>query len=197
MACGAHPSRLRAFASVFLFLCASARNRLPTLAKEIPQQRRRLRLAHPGIDLGPVERLGVLEHPRTVLDRAALGIGRGVIQPGDARVDNRARAHGARLERDPQLAAFQPLVTKRQGGGANRRDLGMRGRIVRPARRVAAFADHNAILDHHRADRHHARGGGRPREIERARHRVGERPVSHRRGVSRAPARAQTRPQTP
>ena len=57
-------------------------------------------------------RLG--EDPRAVIDRAALGIGRGVVEPGDARVDDRARAHRAGFERDPQLAPVEPLAADKK-----------------------------------------------------------------------------------
>src|SRR6187551_1717691 len=74
---------------------------LAPLCKEVPQQAGRFLLAHPRIDLRPVQRLLLLEYARTMLDRAALGVGRGVIEPRDPRMGDRPGAHRAGFERDP------------------------------------------------------------------------------------------------
>ena len=46
-----------------------------------------------------------------------------------------------------------------------------------PARSIAALADHRAILDHDRADRHFAVRRRLARQGKRALHRFGERPL--------------------
>src|SRR5690606_14148407 len=70
---------------------------LAPVLEESAQQRRRRLLADAGIDLWPMQALRLIENPRAVLDRAALGIGRAVIEPRDAGVHDGARAHRARL----------------------------------------------------------------------------------------------------
>ena len=117
-----------------------------------------------------MQALVVREHAGTVFDRAALGIGRGVIEPGDAGMGDRARTHCARLKCDPQLAAVEAFVAQNVRGGANRQDLGVRGRIVSPSRGVVRGGDHRAVPDHHRADRHFACHSGGVRLIERGAH---------------------------
>src|SRR5690606_18538117 len=48
---------------------------LAAASEELAQQRRGRLLADSRIDLGPMQALRLLEHPRAVLDRTALGIG--------------------------------------------------------------------------------------------------------------------------
>ena len=159
------------------------RDFMPARGEEFAQQRRRRFLADSGVDLGPMQALRLLEHTRPLLDRAALGIGRAVVEPGDPSMPDRSGAHRAWLERDPQLAAVEPLVAEPFGGAAQGEDLGMGGRVGEPARRVVRLADHRAVLDHDRADRHFARRRCGPRQLERARHRFGKRPAGHSRGA--------------
>ena len=153
--------------------------------KKRAQQPDRLSLAHPRINLGPVQALVLRKHPRTVIDRAAFGIGRGIIEPGDAGVGNRAGTHRAWLQRDPQLAAIEAFVTQRLSRRANREDFGMCGWIAQLARGVMRGGDYRAVLDHHRADGHLARNCGSVRLIERGAHREGQGPVCHRPALAR------------
>src|SRR3546814_15149906 len=74
----------------------------------------------------------------------------------DAGVGDRARAHRAGLQRHIEVAAVEALVAELRGGGANRDDFGVRGRIVRFARAVVAFGDGLSVLDYDRAARHPA-----------------------------------------
>src|SRR3990167_3592709 len=78
------------------------------LPEELAQQLCRLGLAHTRIDFGPVQALHLFEHARAMFDRAALGIGRGVIETGNACMADRARAHRTGFERDVEIAFAQP-----------------------------------------------------------------------------------------
>ena len=80
------------------------------LAEKLPQQSRRLALADRGIDLRRVMAGRRRKEPHAGLDRAALGVGRAVIEPPDPRQRDRARAHRARLQRDIEVAIDQPLA---------------------------------------------------------------------------------------
>src|SRR5438270_6359900 len=59
------------------------------------------------------------------LDRAALRIGRAVIQPPDPRKRDRARAHRAGFESYVEVAIGQPLGADGLGGLPDRQYLGM------------------------------------------------------------------------
>src|SRR5689334_2950904 len=66
----------------------------PPRGEERAQQRRRLGLADPAENLGPMVAGRGGEELDAVLDCAALGIGRTEIKPADARERDRAGAHG-------------------------------------------------------------------------------------------------------
>src|SRR5581483_11620021 len=100
---------------------------LPPFPEKLPQQRRRRALAHPRIDLRRVVAGRAAEEPHAALDRAALGVGRSVIEPADARERDRASAHGAGLERDIEVAIGEPLAAELLCRLADRQHLGMRG----------------------------------------------------------------------
>ena len=104
--------------------------------EEIPEQRRRLALANPGIDVGPMVHRRLAKQYRAMLDRTPLGIGGTIIEPRDTGMGDCPGAHRARLKRDPQVAVFEPLSTKMCRGGTQREDFGMGGGIVQRARRV-------------------------------------------------------------
>ena len=105
---------------------------------------------------------GLGEDARAVLDAAALGIGRAVIEAADAGEGNGLRAHGAGLQRDIKIAARQPFRPERVGGLADHQHFGMGRGVGRLARAVARHRDHppSCALDQHGAHRHlTARGG--------------------------------------
>jgi len=87
---------------------------------------------------------------------AGLGIAAGEGERGDARLDHRPHAHGARLERDVDLGADQPVGAEPPRGTAQHQDLGMSRRIVGADRLVAGACQHFAAGDDHGADRHFA-----------------------------------------
>ena len=71
------------------------------------------------------------EEARAVLDRAALRVGRGVIEPAQPRVADRAGAHRAGLERHVEIAVGQPLRRRAWRRPARSDDhFGMGGRVA-------------------------------------------------------------------
>ena len=84
------------------------------------------------------------EEAHAVVDRAALGVGRAVIEPADARERDRRRAHRAGLERDMQVAVGEPLgaelAVRRRGSRAFRHARSDRGRssVRLPAAAITA-----------------------------------------------------------
>ena len=59
-------------------------NASPPRGEKVAQQRRRLLPGHAAIDVRPVVARGRGEEPHAALDRAALWIGRPIIEPSDA-----------------------------------------------------------------------------------------------------------------
>ena len=85
-------------------------------------------------------------------------------------MDDCAGTHDTGLERDIQIAAWQPVVAEALCRVAQGDDLGMGGRIVARDRRIEAASYDLAVLDHHGADRHLADGPAFSRQIERGLH---------------------------
>ncbi len=73
---------------------------------------------------------GLREKTRTVLHCAAFRIPGAEVKPADARERDRARAHGAGLQRHVQVAAHKPLRTNGLRSGANRQHLGVGGGVA-------------------------------------------------------------------
>src|SRR5262245_11131413 len=76
---------------------------------------------------------------------------------GDARVDQRARAHGARLERHVNFRAFQAPVLERLGGLGDGDHLGVGRRVVEGLDLVVGPAEDMAFMDDDGADGDFAR----------------------------------------
>ena len=93
--------------------------RSPPLPEEPAQHVRRFILADAGVDFGSVEALLLLEHPRAVFHRAALGVAGGIMQPRNAGMRNRPSAHRTWLQRHPQLAIGQAFVALTPRGVCN------------------------------------------------------------------------------
>src|SRR5690606_3354429 len=113
--------------------------------EESAEERGGPRLADPAIDLGAMVAGGLAEETHARFHRAALRVGGAVIEPADAREGNRRRAHGAGLERDIEVAAFEPLRAERAGGLAQRQELRMRGRIAVGERPVAGAGEDRTV----------------------------------------------------
>ncbi len=98
---------------------------------------------------------------RAVFHRPAFLILGGEIEPAQPGEGNRPGAHGAGLERHIKVAAGQSLVAHKPGGGADRQDFGVGGRVVVFHRAIAGGGDDFSVPDDAGADRRlAARGGG-------------------------------------
>src|SRR3990167_1354111 len=149
------------------------------LSEEFAQHLCRLRLADPGIDLGAVEALVLREYARSMLYCTALGIGRGVIEPGNARMADRARAHRAGFERDIEVAFAQAFVTQYFRGHTQCAHLGMAGGVRRFARAIGGNRHHFLTAHYRRANRHLAKTGSLTRGIECQLHCLWDWPAGH------------------
>ena len=118
-----------------------------------------------------MQALGLHEKARPLLDRATLGVCRPIIEPRDPRVGNRARTHGAGLQRHPQVASRQTKVMKARRSGAHRNHFRMGGRVAIAATAILPLANDDAVACHHRADRHLVRRLRRARQFKGAAHR--------------------------
>ena len=108
----------------------SARERTPSRARRIrPRERPRpLRAGGSGAGCGPGRRAN---------GRARLRIRDPIHQAVDARVDERARAHGTRLQRGVDGGPGQPPTAQRSGCLLQRQDLGVGGGIATARERCA------------------------------------------------------------
>ena len=103
-------------------------------------------------------------------ERAALGIGRTVYAPVDARVDHETRTHETGLERDVDGAATQAPPSKRARRLHHGEELGVRRGVFVQLTSIVGPSDDRALVHHDRADRHLADLGGRTRLGERLAH---------------------------
>ena len=94
-------------------------------------------LADAAIDFRPMMACRLMKETRPVLYRSHLWIGGAEIKAADPREGGRGGTHGARLERDVQIAADQPLGAKCHGSFTDHQQLGMSGRILKFDRTVA------------------------------------------------------------
>lgn len=121
----------------------------------------------------------MFEHSRTMLHRAPLGIGGGIIKPRNPCVRNRPCTHRARFQRDKKIAGLQPFCPQDPRCFANHCDLRMSGWVVPGPGQVMSAGDHCAIVHDHRPHRHFTRSRSGPRLIERSVHRIGQGPAFH------------------
>ena len=110
-------------------------------------------------------------------ERASFWFHRTVHNLPDARVDEGAHAHQARLERDVYVRGGQTVIADNPRGLAEHQHLRMCGRIARRYWLVETARDDRVVNDEHGADRHLAGREREPRLLERSVH---ERFVRHR-----------------
>ena len=106
-------------------------------------------LADAAIDLRRVMAGRLREEARAMLDGAALWVWRTEIEPAKPREGDGRGAHGARLERDVEIAIDEPLAAEPGASLADGEELGMGGRIAKLKRAVAGFGQHLAGRAHH------------------------------------------------
>lgn len=95
----------------------------------------------------------VIEAPQ----RAALGVRRSIDAPVYARVDHKARAHKARLQRHVNRAARQAPAAQHARSFHHGRKLRMGRRILIAFAQVVGAGDNLAVVNHHGANGHLAR----------------------------------------
>src|SRR5580700_587508 len=105
-------------------------NASAAFAEKLLEQRAGFRLRQPAINLRPVMAGRRGEKLPAVVDRAALRIGGAIIKPADTGEGDRARAHGAGLERDVEVAGVEPFRAERGRSRPDRDDLGMSRRVA-------------------------------------------------------------------
>ena len=84
-------------------------------------------------------RLG--EEFRPMVDRAALGVGRAVDQPGDAGMGDGAGAHGARFQCGIEPEIRQSIIADGRPRGAQSPDFGVGTRIVKADRGILSYGN--------------------------------------------------------
>ena len=139
----------------------------PRLTTDSPFSRRRRKKGlqhfratpcqHASSNLHSVVQAGMIQHLHHRTDGARLRVISAVNQAFEPGVNQRAGAHGARLNCSKQLAAFQAMVAEGGTGFAQRDDLGVRSGIAIGEVAVAAAADDLAVAHHHRAHRNFSR----------------------------------------
>ena len=101
----------------------------PPLEK-IAQQRTALGRQHAAEYIDAMIHTGELEHIQQTACPARLGVESAEHHAAYARVHQCRRAHHARLERDIQRGVVEPVAAEGAAPGAQRLDLGVRGRIA-------------------------------------------------------------------
>src|SRR5262249_44893662 len=105
-------------------------------------------------------------------DRARLRLRGTKDERPNARMDERAHTHQARLDGDAQERAGETVVADRLRGRADGDDLGVSGWITRRDRLIEPPADNRAVDRHHGADRDFTRIARAARFIERRGHQL-------------------------
>ncbi len=108
-----------------------------------------------------------------MVNAAAFGVGRGIINAGEACMGDGPRAHRARLQRHPKVASLEPLIPQNPRGSADCLYFGMCGWILGGTHPIGCCGNFNAIFGDDGTHRHFARIGGGLREFERAVHKGG------------------------
>jgi hypothetical protein len=92
--------------------------------------------------------------PEASVDRAGAFVCRPVNQTPDARLDQSARAHGARLNRRVNINARQPVVAELTGGFAKRDDFSVSSWVAVGSGAISRYGDELVLTDNTSADRH-------------------------------------------
>ena len=104
--------------------------------------------------------------------RAGLRVVRAEEHAADARVDDGAGAHGARLKRHIEVAVNQPFRSDLASRFAQRKNFGMGGGIKIAQSAVAGGCEHDTVFHDDGPHRHLAQSASVMRGIERKRHRL-------------------------
>src|SRR5215475_7459406 len=94
--------------------------KLPAAPEEVLEQRGGFEFSYPTIDLRSVMAGRSREEANAALDRAALGIGRAIVEAPDSGKRDCRRTHRAGLECHVKIAVGEPLGCEHAGGLADR-----------------------------------------------------------------------------
>jgi hypothetical protein len=126
---------------------------LPPAPEEFLQDIGTAARQYPPSDFNPVIQARVIQHMDDGTYRARLRIIRAVDQSPDARMNQRSRAHRARLNCSKQVAVPQTMVADRGACLAQRNDFRMRRWVAIGNVPVESAADNLTLMYDHRADR--------------------------------------------
>src|SRR5437588_1984072 len=144
---------------------------LASCLEELLHERAAFFAEHARRQLHPVVQRTRVADAEDRLDRARLLVPRAIDQALDPRLDERARAHRARLNRRIDDRARQTVVADLSRGLAQGEDFGVRRRVAVGARAVAGQGEERAVpADDASADGHLAAPGGLARRAYRLAH---------------------------
>ena len=92
--------------------------------------------------------------PEATVDCSGAFVCGAVNQTPDARLDQSARAHRARLDRRVNGNARQPVIPELTGGFAQRDDFSVSSWIAVSAGTISGYSDELIVVDNTNADRH-------------------------------------------
>ena len=113
-----------------------------------------------GDDLKLMVELGVVHDAEDGAAGTGFGVGGGVDEARDARVEDGAGAHGAGFEGGVEGAAVEAVVAQREAGGAQGDDLSVGAGVVVADDAVVAGGEDEAVAHDDRADGDFAGGFG-------------------------------------
>ena len=106
------------------------------------------------IDFGGVVALSVVKNARTLGDAAGFWIRGPIVDPRNPSLRDGAGAHGARFERNIEVAAREAFISKSFAGLADRENFGVGGWIMQLSSAVSCGCQYGPIRCHkHRAHR--------------------------------------------
>ena len=114
------------------------------------------RSEHAGRDFHLMVQAGMIYYRDNTVDSAGFGVGRSIHQAPDARVNQGARTHGARLDGHEHRAVEQAMVPDGPSGFAQGQDLRMSSWIVIRDIAVSGARDQLVLKKDHGSDRYFA-----------------------------------------
>jgi hypothetical protein len=144
----------------------------PSRSEKRFQHRRRFTLAQTPVDLRRVVAGGLTKKARPMIDRAALRVRSGVVEPAQPGERNRPSAHHAGFKRYIEIAADEPFGAELGRGLADDDHFCVSGWIAEFAGAISGARNHGPFTNKHGADRRFAAEFGRPRFGESEAHRI-------------------------
>lgn len=114
----------------------------------------------------------MIRNAKDAFNTARFAVGGAVDKPLDAAVDDRARAHRTRLDRDVERAVGKPPALQVFASFPQRDHFRVRGGVGNGFAQVVTAADHLAVTHDNGADRNFPDGRGAIRERQRLAHKL-------------------------